>query len=327
MTTSTARALQDVRLQLHDLPTPVTDQVAELTEGLRAARKVVSPKYFYDDRGSRLFDRITRLKEYYPTRTEHQILSRYAVQMCQHMTDDTIIVEPGSGSSDKIRFLLDAGPAARYAPIEISKACLVDTAAMLADDYPALAVHAICADFTTLTTLPEALAEGPKTAFFPGSTIGNFEPEHATQLLQNIHTMIGRGNRLLIGVDLLKPIHVLHAAYNDQQGVTAQFNLNLLTHIGRVLGCEFNPELFAHQAFFNPELSRIEMHLQCLESHVVQIGSNEIAFRKGETIHTENSYKYSIEQFEALAEGAGFKREHSWLDDNRLFSVHGFVAV
>ncbi|MDX1451681.1 MAG: L-histidine N(alpha)-methyltransferase [Oleiphilaceae bacterium] len=326
-TVTQAEVTPQQRLHVHDLPTPVTDQASEIIQGLLATQKTVSPKYFYDDEGSRLFDQITRLKEYYPTRAEHGILSRYADQICAHMDGDTAIIEPGSGTSDKVRHLLDPGFAATYAPIEISKECLLSAASALTEDYPALTVHAICADFTALAQIPHALSTHRKTAFFPGSTIGNFEPDDAIALLKSIHSMIGINSRLLIGVDLLKSVDILHAAYNDNAGVTAQFNLNLLKHIGRVMDCEFDMEKFSHLAVFNPEHGRIEMHLKCEQSHQMMLQDNEIRFEKNETIHTENSYKYTIEQFESLAEQAGFQREATWLDDDALFSFHAFIAV
>ncbi len=327
MLSSPTQALQNVRLHVHDLPTPVTDQVSEITQGLLAAQKVVSPKYFYDAEGSRLFDRITRLKEYYPTRAELEILSRHGRHICRHMDKNTAIIEPGSGTSEKVRYLLAPDFAATYAPIEISKACLLKAATRLTEDYPELTVHAICADFTAFEQIPAGLSSHRKTAFFPGSTIGNFEPDEARSLLRKFHRMVGKAGRLLIGVDLLKPIHLLNAAYNDREGVTAQFNLNLLLHIGRILGCTFDLEKFSHHARFNPALSRIEMHLKCEQAHSVRVRNTEIHFAKNETIHTENSYKYTVEQFDLLSEEAGFRREATWMDDNKLFSFHSLVAV
>jgi len=314
------------RFHFYDIPIPATDQKSEILAGLSAKQKRVSPKFLYDQKGSDLFDQITSVKEYYPTRSEHCILRDYGKKICQHLDKETVLIEPGSGTCDKVRFLLQHHIPMAYAPIEISKECLIDAAKSLTHSFPDLTVHAICADFTSINKIPGSLASQPKTAFFPGSTIGNFDYEEAIQLLKNIHKMLGKGGRLLIGVDLIKSVKLLHAAYNDKQGITAQFNLNMLNHIGHILGSPFNMSKFEHHAFFNTEESRIEMHLKCIDNYRLKVGNQEIHFQKGETIHTENSYKYTIEQFEALASEAGFHRTATWMDEDQLFSFHCFEA-
>ncbi len=314
-------------LQIHDVPTPVCDQRSELMAGLRAEQKWVSPKYFYDDKGSRLFDQITQLPEYYPTRAEQDILSRHGEEISSYLSHDGALLEPGSGSCNKVPYLLRHALPGSYVPIEISRECLIASSEDLQAQFPKLDIQAICSDFTVLSQLPKAVADFPrKTAFFPGSTIGNFTPEEACQLLKQIRRYIGKDGTLLIGVDLLKPIQVLHRAYNDRSGITARFNLNLLDHIARILNTDFDVAGFEHLARFNASQQRVEMHLRCTRDHSVQIDHENIRFRKGETIHTENSYKYTTDQFEALANQAGFKRLQSWYDSQGYFSFHCFQA-
>ncbi len=314
-------------LHFHNVKPPVVNQREEILSGLMAVSKSVSPKYFYDEEGSRLFDQITELQEYYVTRAECSILQQQGRAICGYLSRDTMLVEPGSGSSDKIKMLLQHYLPASYAPIEISEYYLERAAHQLQRDFPELVVHAVCADFTRLDRMPESVPEAPKSAFFPGSTIGNFERGAAVQLLKNLHRMLGPRGKLLIGVDLIKHPATLHAAYNDAQGVTARFNLNLLNHIGRILKCPFAPDRFRHLAFYNKDLHRIEMHLECQQSHTMEVDGRTLVFHKGETIHTENSYKYSIEGFETLAAEAGFLRRQTWIDSGRNFSFHCMEAV
>jgi len=317
----------EARLQFHNVKPELVDQRQEILTGLKADRKYISPKYFYDEAGSRLFDRITELDEYYVTRAERSILQASGREICAYLSDDTMLIEPGSGSCEKVRMLLEHYLPASYAPIEISEYYLERSARQLRSEFPALTVHAVCADFTSLDCMPDTVPGGPKAAFFPGSTIGNFEQPDAVKLLKNLHRMLGKAGKLLIGVDLIKDPGRLHAAYNDRLGVTAQFNLNLLNHIGRILKRPFDSGRFRHKAFFNRQFNRIEMHLECQESHAVDVDGETVSFTKGETIHTENSYKYSVESFEALAEVAGFRRRQTWMDADRHFSVHCLEAV
>lgn len=314
------------RLQFHNVKPELVDQRQEILAGLTAGTKYVSPKYFYDEAGSQLFDQITELDEYYVTRAERSILETAGQEICSYLSEDTMLIEPGSGSSEKIRMLLAHYLPASYAPIEISEYYLERAARQLRSEFPDLTVHAVCADFTSLDRMPDTVPEAPKAAFFPGSTIGNFERPAALRLLKNLHRMLGRNGKLLIGVDLIKDPDRLHAAYNDRRGVTAQFNLNLLNHIGRILRRPFDIGRFRHLAFYNGDLNRIEMHLECLETHSLEVDGHTLRFVKGETIHTENSYKYSIETFAALAEDAGFLRQQTWIDDAGHFSFHCLVA-
>ncbi|MDX1756189.1 MAG: L-histidine N(alpha)-methyltransferase [Marinobacter sp.] len=315
------------RLRIHNVKPPLVDQRQEILSGLMAANKRVSPKYFYDEAGSRLFDQITELEEYYVTRSERTILEREGRAICAYLSRDTMLIEPGSGSSEKVKMLLQHYLPASYAPIEISEYYLERAAQQLHVDFPELVVHAVCADFTSLDRMPDTVPEAPKAAFFPGSTIGNFEQGAAVQLLRNLRRMLGRRGKLLIGVDLIKHPDTLHAAYNDRQGITARFNLNLLNHLGRILNCSFDMGKFRHRAFYNQALHRIEMHLECREAHTLDVDGRVLVFRKGETIHTENSYKYSIEGFESLAGQAGFRRRQTWTDSERNFSFHCLEGV
>ncbi|MDX1457854.1 MAG: L-histidine N(alpha)-methyltransferase [Marinobacter sp.] len=315
------------RLHFHNVKPPLVDQRGEILSGLLATQKTVSPKYFYDEAGSRLFDQITELQEYYVTRAERSILEQQGRAICAYLAKDTMLIEPGSGSSEKIKMLLQHHLPASYAPIEISEYYLERAARQLHRDFPELVVHAVCADFTSLDRMPESVPESPKAAFFPGSTIGNFEQGTALQLLKNLHCMLGQHGKLLIGVDLIKHPDMLHAAYNDRQGITARFNLNLLNHIGRILKCPFDTRRFRHLAFYNQDLHRIEMHLECQESHALEVDGQTLLFEKGETIHTENSYKYSVDGFEALANEAGFRRQQTWIDTDNNFSFHCLEAL
>lgn len=314
------------RLHFHNVKPQLVDQRDEILAGLMAGKKWVSPKYFYDEAGSRLFDQITELEEYYVTRSERAILEAAGRDICSYLSDDTMLIEPGSGSSEKIRMLLAHYLPASYAPIEISEYYLERAARQLRSEFPELTVHAVCADFTCLDRMPDTVPHAPKAAFFPGSTIGNFEKAAAVRLLKNLHRMLGTDGKLLIGVDLIKDPERLHAAYNDQRGITANFNLNLLSHIGRILQCPFDTSLFRHLAFYNQDLNRIEMHLECQESHSLVVDGHTLVFEKGDTIHTENSYKYSVDSFDALAAEAGFRRQQTWTDGGENFSFHCLVA-
>ncbi len=318
---------QNSNLFFHDIKPKAVDQKREIINGLLQKEKTISPKYFYDETGSQLFDQITALDEYYLTRSEQSIFEQHGKAICDHLSDETILIEPGSGNSEKIRILFRHYQPAGYAPIEISEAYLKQAAQQLTDDYPEITVHAVCGDFTEIQAMPPSIPSSPRAAFFPGSTIGNFEPADATRLLRNIHRILGREGKLLIGVDLIKDVSILNAAYNDAQGVTARFNLNLLRHISRIVAHDFDLDNFSHRAFYNQALNRIEMHLQCQKSHTITLDNQRVDFKKGETVHTENSYKYSVDSFEALARQAGFKRTQTWTDSDNYFSFHCFVAI
>lgn len=295
---------------------------ADVLAGLGAPRKALPPKYFYDEAGSRLFDLICRLPEYYPTRTELQILTARARDIAAAAGRRATLIEFGSGSSEKVRLLLDAmEEPAGYVPIDISGAHMRAAVARLARDYPSLAMVPVEADFTRPLALPAAAGEGRRLGFFPGSTIGNFTPDAATAFLANAGAVLGPGAALVVGFDLAKAAEVLDAAYNDRQGVTAAFNLNLLARINRELGANFDLARFRHSAFYDPSEGRVEMHLESLADQSVRIDGETVAFARGETIHTENSYKYTLSAFALMAQRAGWTGRATWTDARGWFAV------
>jgi dimethylhistidine N-methyltransferase len=295
----------------------------DVLSGLTASPKRLPPKYFYDSVGSALFERITELPEYYPTRTEIGILREHAQDIATLVPAGAALIEFGSGSSTKTRIILSASPLLKaYVPVDISAEFLRDQTAALRREYPAIALLPVAADFSRPFGLPPAIAKMPRAGFFPGSTIGNFEPHEAAAFLRHAGGILGPGASFIVGVDLVKDAQVLQRAYNDSAGVTAQFNLNLLARINRELGGKFNLACFEHHAFFNRERSRIEMHLASLKRQRVKLLGECIELRAGETIHTENSYKYSIESFGAMARGAGWTPTAVWTDAESRFSVH-----
>lgn len=295
---------------------------AQVLHGLGQSRKHLPCKFFYDRRGSQLFDQICELPEYYLTRTELGILEAHVQEMADAIGARCLLVEYGSGSSRKIRLLLDhlRDPAA-YVPFDISREHLLDAAARLAAAYPRLNILPVCADYTRPFELPACDGASRTVVYFPGSTIGNFDPHEARAFLRAAADRCGPGGGLLIGVDLKKDPAVLHAAYNDAAGVTAAFNLNLLVRINRELDGNFNLDRFAHYAFYNPRLGRIEMHLISQADQVVTIGGHRIAFGEGETIFTEGSYKYTLGEFQSLARSSGWEVQTVWTDPRELFSV------
>jgi dimethylhistidine N-methyltransferase len=300
---------------------------ADVLAGLTAAPKRVPPKYFYDAEGSALFEQITELPEYYPTRCEMQILRDHARDIAQMIPQGAALVEFGSGSSKKARIVLGAAAAklAAYVPVDICREMIEQEAAELRPDFPQVKVLPVTADITQMFPLPaEAKAAPVRVGFFPGSTIGNFEPHEAAAFLRHAGKILGPRARLIVGADLIKPAEVLNAAYNDAQGVTAKFNLNLLTRINRELNGTFRPACFEHHAFYNRERNRIEMHLASLKRQKVKVVGETIDFRAGETIHTENSYKYSVESLGALARGAGWRPLETWTDERKYFCIQVF---
>jgi dimethylhistidine N-methyltransferase len=298
----------------------------DVIAGLTARPKRLSPKYFYDQAGAQLFDDITALPEYYLTRCELEILRERAPEMARFFPAGSALIEFGSGSSKKVRILLAAAPTiAAYIPVDISSEMLVQEAEELRRDYPRLAVLPVEADFTQPFSLPAEAAGMAHTGFFPGSTIGNFEPHEACAFLRHAGRMLGRRATLIIGVDLVKDVSVLNAAYDDAAGVTAKFNLNLLARINRELGANFDLAGFSHEAFYNAERHRIEMHLASKKRQKVRVAGRAIEFRAGETIHTENSYKYTLDSFRALARGSGWDPVAVWTDAGANFSIHALV--
>jgi dimethylhistidine N-methyltransferase len=298
----------------------------DVLEGLAQQPKRLSPKYFYDVAGSELFEQITRLPEYYPTRTELGILRDRGAEICSILGEGAALVEFGAGSTTKVRLLLDRCKFAAYVPVDISGDFLNAQARALRHDFPGLNVYPVTADFTAPFALPAAVKAMPKVGFFPGSTLGNFEPHEACRFLRSAREILGRGAQMIIGVDLEKDEGVLVDAYNDAAGVTARFNLNVLVRANKELGGNFDLSAFTHRAVYNRERHRIEMHLISRKAQTVRVLGRGFAFRSGESIHTESSYKYSLDRFTALARGSGWKPRASWTDADGMFSVHALVA-
>ncbi len=306
----------------HKEPIVSHDVRSELLEGLQKKQKTIAPKYFYDAQGSELFEQITKQPEYYPTRTEKGLLQQHSVDIAATLGAECVLVEPGSGSSEKVELLLPALRPKAYVPLEISEAALRGAAERLTTHFPWLQIHAVCADYTNGMSLPRELLDERRVLFYPGSTIGNFEPLQALQFLQRLRKLCSNDGGLLIGVDLQKDPAILHAAYNDANGVTAAFNLNVLHHINRVADGNFDSNAFAHQAVYNGDMGRIEMHLQSLRKQSVTIAGEQVEFAADERIHTEYSYKYTVQSFQELAAAAGFTPVQYWTDAEELFSVH-----
>ncbi|HUF74615.1 MAG TPA: L-histidine N(alpha)-methyltransferase [Gammaproteobacteria bacterium] len=304
------------------------ESVAEILEGLTAPQKRISPKYFYDELGSRLFDEICNLPEYYPTRTEYEIMQAHLPEIAELVGPEAAVIELGAGSNAKARQLLHHldRPIA-YVPVEISGKYLAGQAAELQTEFPELSVQPVVADFTKPFDLPEHSEDPARNlVFFPGSTIGNFTRPDARELLEVMRCEAKPGGSLLIGVDLIKDIDVVLAAYNDSQGVTAAFNLNALKHLNETVGTDFAIESFEHEAIYDAEKHRIEMRLVSLKPQSVAIDGETIPFEEGEHIVTEYSHKYSVDMFRSLASEAGWSSDSLWVDDDRLFSVH-FLTV
>lgn len=300
-----------------------TDEVLELLDGLKQEQKTVSPKYFYDKRGSELFDRICALPEYYLTRTEIEIMRLHAADMASEIGPGVGVVEFGIGSGLKTELLLEAliSPVS-FVPVDISKKHLEQAAEALAQRFPAIEVRPLAADFTQPFSVPRTSAEPERNlVYFPGSTIGNFEPEAALDLLRVMHEQAGKEGLLLIGIDLVKDRDVLLQAYNDRQGVTAQFNLNLLKRLNRDFGARFDCDRFRHEAVYDETRNRIEMRLVSLARQRVEVAGETVYFEKGEHLLTEYSHKYRIDDFRALAREAGFRWRCAWCDRRNWFAV------
>jgi dimethylhistidine N-methyltransferase len=295
----------------------------DVLDGLSRPQKELPCKYFYDARGSELFDRICELPEYYLTRTELTILRQHAHAMADALGPRCRVVEPGSGSGLKTPLLLEQlREPAGYVPVDISRDHLLASAEALRQRFPGLDVRPVWADFTGPFTLPRPrLKERRRAVFFPGSTVGNFGPAEAVRLLARMAEICGPGGAALVGVDLRKPKELVEPAYNDAVGVTAEFNRNLLVRINRELGADFDVERFRHRAFFDEQHGRIEMHLVSRRRQEVHVGGATFRFARGESIRTEYSYKYSPEAFRTLAGEAGLRVRQVWTDEGGLFSV------
>ncbi len=306
--------------------TEATSFADDIATGLSSYPKWVAAKHFYDVNGSRLFERITRLPEYYPTRSEMCVLRDRAAQIADLIPLNAALVEFGSGSNAKIRLLLEAAPKiCAYVPVDISEKYLEEQAEVLRHDFPELEVLPVVADFTKRFELPNKIRWRPRVGFFPGSTIGNFEPLAAVKFFRNAARILGRDSVMIVGVDLVKDEKILHAAYNDSEGVTAAFNLNLLARINRELGGNFDLDQFQHCAYFEPKRQRIEMHLVSRRRQAVSVGGKTFEFERGETIHTENSYKYTQQGFADLARQAGWIERFFWTDPDGNFSVRALL--
>jgi L-histidine N-alpha-methyltransferase len=298
----------------------------DVLEGLARPQKALPPKYFYDAAGSRLFERICRLAEYYPTRVELSITRRHLADMARFAGKGCVLLEYGSGESLKTRLLIRALRPSAYIPVDISADALANAVPRLQRAFRWLEVTPVVGDFSRPIELPPFPGRARRVVYFPGSTIGNLTPDEAHAFLKMTRAQVGRNGAMIIGVDLKKDANVLHAAYNDSKGVTAAFNLNLLGRINRELDGDFDTRQFAHYALYNPLAGRVEMHLVAREAQVVNIGDYRFFFERGESIHTENSYKYTAGEFAALAARAGFRAAKLWQDARSRFSVHGLVS-
>lgn len=302
--------------------------LAEVLIGLHKPQKELPSKYFYDERGSQLFERICELKEYYITGIEASIMRSHIKEIVELIGPHVLVIEHGCGNCEKVRFLMNHlhDPVA-FIPIDISQEQLVQVAKELDSIFPQLQVLPVCADYTSNFELPIPKRESKRTVvYFPGSTIGNFDPMPARHFLEHVANLCGSDGALLTGVDLKKDPAVLHDAYNDSQGVTAAFNLNLLERINRELGCDFQLDAFEHYAFYNPRESRVEMHLISQKNQAVHVDGETISFTRGESIWTESSYKYDLDEFEQIAAVAGFRVERVWVDEREWFSVQYLTA-
>lgn len=316
-------------LRIFDFHPARKDMLADVLNGLTAEEKWISSMYFYDERGSQLFDAVCELPEYYPTRTELSIMEDNISDIVAMLGERVALVEFGSGSAVKIRILLrHLNEPVAYIPVEIAREHLMNSAAELQRDFPAIEILAVCADFTQDFALPQPERAPRRTiVYFPGSTIGNFDPEDARELMRRMAKVAGRGGGVLLGVDLEKDRETVELAYNDPAGVTAEFNLNVLRRINGELGANFDLDAFHHKAIWNPARYRIEMHLVSEREQTVNIRGTEIRFAAGETIHTESSYKYTLERFAKLAASAGLRVEKVWTDARQMFSVQYLSVI
>ena len=290
--------------------------------GLSLDSKSIPPKFFYDERGSKLFDRICEQPEYYPPSVERKMLSRLKDEIASLTGTGRVLIEPGAGNATKVRLLLDALRPAAFVPMDISFDYLKSTARELAREYPWLPVHAACVDFTHSLPIPEQTPDGLRLLFFPGSSLGNFDPDEAEDFLNLVRNTIGDNGMLLIGVDTKKSESLLSAAYNDAAGMTAEFNLNLLHRMRKELDMDCNPDNFRHRAFYNSEAGRIEMHLVSRHKQKLRFNGHCFKLEAGESLHTENSYKYTPKEFISMASKSGFRDVRHWVDSDGLFAIY-----
>lgn len=311
-------------LDTQELPSE-DEHFLEIIAGLKSQQKTVNPKFFYDKTGSELFEAITQSPEYYPTRTEIGILQQHGQSIAECLGSNIQLIEPGAGSCEKVRYLLEKLRPQRYLPMDISMDFLQKSANQLVKEHPWLSVQAIAADFNHDIEFPNFPNNSNVVVFYPGSTIGNFEPSEAVKFLKRLGQWTRGKGGILLGVDLQKDVNVLNRAYNDAEGITERFNLNILDNINTLIDSNFDTDNFDHQAFYNSDKHRIEMHLQANKSHQVHCGDELIEFVAGETIHSENSYKYTLEGIGDLAQRAGLHLQQSWCDEDELFSINFLV--
>ncbi|WP_158746098.1 L-histidine N(alpha)-methyltransferase [Acidisphaera sp. L21] len=303
---------------------PAASIVEEVLMGLSQPQKTLPAKFFYDAEGCRLFGKITRLPEYYVTRTEQALLQQVAPELPR--MPGCALVEYGASDESKAMMLLDHIGASAYVPVDIADSALQDLTQRLHTARPSLSVHPVAADFLRPLALPHQTSSQQRFGFFPGSTIGNLDHATAHRFLVQVRETLGANARFLVGADLRKDSSILIPAYDDAQGVTAAFNLNLLSHLNREIGTDFELENFSHRAVWNDSEGRIEMHLVCAHRQTVSVGGTTIVFDGGETIHTENSYKHTVPQLRSMAERAGWRSEKVWTDPAELFSIHLLAA-
>ena len=314
------------KVSFHDFQPELESFREAVFEGLSHKQKQIPPKFFYNETGSALFESILEQPEYYIPAKEREMLCRYSDEVAKLIEPDAVLIEPGSGSCEKVQLLLEPLLPSAYVPMDISADFLLQSAYGISQKFPWLNIYAACLDFTQEMILPHGVPQGRRIVFIPGSSLGNFDPLEIPIFLRSIHQLVGKGGGLLVGVDRKKDRSILNAAYNDEAGITAAFNLNLLDRINNEIDGTFNPDNFEHYAYYNDQLGRIEMHLVSLDDQHVSISGRSFHFHKGETIHTENSYKYDPEEFVNLAYTGGFKHHKTWSDHDAYFSMYFFEA-
>ena len=314
-------------LTFHDYKPRALSLHEAVVDGLSQNEKSIAPKFFYNQRGSELFELICKQPEYYPPTVENNMLQTKSNEIASLTGKGRVLIEPGAGSAAKVRILLDSLQPVAYVPMDISFDHLKAAASDLADQYPWLPIHATCVDFTHSLPVPEIVPDGSRLFFFPGSSIGNFERNDAKDFLTMIREEVGNDGMLLIGVDTKKSESILNAAYNDEAGVTAKFNLNLLHRMRDEVGLECDPEKFNHKAFYNPVAGRVEMYLVSNEKQTLHLNGHQFQLDKDEPVHTENSYKYTPGEFLSMAKNSGFNDVRHWMDNKELFSIHLLASL
>ena len=309
-------------VSFHDYKPATLSLFDAVVSGLSQENKAIPPKFFYDKRGSHLFEKICEQPEYYPPAVERKMLELLAGEIAGLAGQERLMIEPGAGSAAKARLLLDELKPIAFVPMDISFDFLKLAATQLAKEYPRLPIHAACVDYTHSLPIPEQSPTSSRLLFFPGSSLGNFNHSEAHEFLSMVRNTVKDDGMLLIGVDTKKAPSLLNAAYNDAAGFTAQFNLNLLHRIRNELDAELDIEAFQHKAFYNSEAGRIEMYLVSLQQQVLRINGHSFSLGEGESIHTENSYKYSPQEFISMSSDCGFKEVRHWLDSNNMFGIY-----